>query len=111
MTYCTKRDLSIINTLSVKLNTTVKHSDRITNTLLGNTRNIVLPDYDDIVLLAEKLQFEFSSKVEKIHGQITVKITCQQHQSYEKHTSSSLRMPSFNHLRYDCQKHSKKSQI
>ena len=57
---------------------------RITNTLLGNTRNIVLPDYDDIVLLGEKFQFYFSSK---IHRQITEN-NCQQHQSTEKHTSS-----------------------
>ena len=40
---------------------------RITNPFLGNTRNIVLPDCDDSVLLAEKFQFYFSSKVEKIH--------------------------------------------
>ena len=34
---------------------------RITNTLLGNTRNIVFPDCGDIVLLPDKFQFYFSS--------------------------------------------------
>ena len=43
---------------------------RITNILLDNTRNIVLPDCDDIVLLAEKFQVYFSSKVERVKGKL-----------------------------------------
>ena len=43
-----------------------------------------------IVLLAEKFQLYFSSKVDKIHRLITEN-NCQQHQSAEKHTSSNLR--------------------
>ena len=43
---------------------------RITNTLPSNIRNIVLPDCDDIVLLAKKFQFYFSSKVEDSLGKL-----------------------------------------
>ena len=69
---------------------------RITNTLLGNIRKIVLSDYDDIILLAEIFQFYFFSKVEKIQRQITEN-NYQQHQYAEKHTSSSLCCLPFNY--------------
>ena len=49
-----------------------------------------MPDCDDIVFLAEIFKVYISSKVEMIHRQISEN-NCQQYQSAEKHTSSSLR--------------------
>ena len=69
VTCCTKRKPIIIKTLSVKPDNS-KSLYRITNTLPGNIRNIVLPDCDDIVLLAKKFQFYFSSKVEDSLGKL-----------------------------------------
>ena len=92
MTYCTVQNTSQLlfkNAISEAKDNS-KALYRITETLLGNTRNIVLPDCDDIVLYANKFQFYFFSKVEIIHRQITEN-NCQQYQYAEKHTSSSLR--------------------